>query len=88
MKKFVNVIPLHDYKLQVYTNDGKVFLFDVKKEIQHIQSYEALQNDIFFKRVKFNQHRIYWDNDHDFHIDQVLDLATEIKQNDKQGTIS
>ena len=80
MTKFINVTPMGDYKLEISTDSNQVFIFDVLPEIKRIDCYKSLLDSNFFKAVKFNSHRIYWDKDHDFHIDQVLHSAVEIAQ--------
>ncbi len=78
MTKFINATPLDDYRLKISTDNNQVFIFDVLPEIKRIDCYKSLLDDRFFKAVKFNSHRIYWDKDHDFHIDQVLHHAVEM----------
>jgi hypothetical protein len=75
MTKFVNVTPLDNYILHITTDDGHIFDFNVLEEIKRIPSYKRLYDLDFFKQVRFKNERIYWDYDHDFHIDQVLARA-------------
>lgn len=72
MTKFISVTPLDNYILHIITDDGSVFDFDVLQEIKRISSYSRLYDINFFKQVHFRNERIYWDYDHDFHIDQIL----------------
>ena len=75
MTKFINVTPFDNHILHIATDDGHIFDFNVLEEIKRIPSYKRLYDLDFFKQVKFRNERIYWDHDHDFHIDQVLALA-------------
>ena len=72
MSKFIDVTPLDNYILHIVTDDGLAFDFDVLREIKRIPSYKRLYDVELFKQVHFRNERIYWDHDHDFHIDQVL----------------
>lgn len=72
MVKFVSVITLNNYILQITIDNGNIFNFDVRKEIERIPSYKKLYDVEFFKQVHFKNERIYWDYNYDFHIDQIL----------------
>lgn len=72
MSKFVHVTAKDNYILHIVIDDGSAFDFNVSKEIKKIPSYKRLYDVDFFKNVHFKNERIYWDYDHDFHIDQVL----------------
>ncbi len=78
MLEFLSVTPVENYILKIITSNQKIFVFDVMSEIEKISSYKKLLDIDFFNQVKFTKYRIYWDYDHDFHIDQVLHYATEI----------
>ncbi|MBP9742303.1 MAG: DUF2442 domain-containing protein [Burkholderiales bacterium] len=75
MTKFISVIPLDNYILQIVTDDNRVLKFDVLAELKRIPSYNRLYDVDFFKQVHYKNERIYWDYDHDFHIDQVIAKA-------------
>lgn len=75
MTKFLSVIPLDNYILQVVTDDKGILKFDVLAELKRIPSYKRLYDLDFFKQVHCKNERIYWDYDHDFHIDQVIAKA-------------
>ena len=79
MSKFVSVTPLDDYILRVVIDSGEIFDFNVRTELERIQAYKRLYDKDFFKQVHFKNERIYWDFDHDFHIDQVLARSKKIK---------
>lgn len=67
-----NVVPLEDYILEVTLSNGKTINFDLKPEINRIQTYQKLLNKAFYQTVKYSKERIFWDDDHDFHIDQLI----------------
>lgn len=75
MTKFIEVTPADNYILHIKTDDGNIFDFNVLDEIKRIPSYKRLYDLDFFKHVHFKSQRIYWDYDHDFHIDQILARA-------------
>jgi hypothetical protein len=79
MTKFIEVKPLENYILKIKTNDGHIFDFDVLAELKRIPSYKRLYDIDFFRQVHFRNQRIYWDYDHDFHIDQVLANAKQLQ---------
>lgn len=72
MTKFLTVTPLDNYILHITTDAGDILDFNVLTELGRIPSYKRLYDTNFFKQVRFKDERIYWDYDHDFHIDQVL----------------
>jgi hypothetical protein len=72
------VTPLHNYTLHITTDDGHVFDFNVLEEIKRIPSYKRLYDLEFFKQVKFKNESMYWNYNHDFHIDQVLARAKKV----------
>ena len=78
MTKFIEVTTLDNYILHVITDDAGVFDFDVLIELKRIPSYKRLYDVNFFKQVHFKGESIYWDYDHDFHIDQVLARAQKV----------
>ena len=78
MTKFVSVVPLNDYILHITTDNGDILDFDVLAELKRIPSYKRLYDFEFFKLVHFKPERIYWDYDHDFHIDQVIAASKRV----------
>ena len=80
MVKFLTVTPLANYVLRITTDDNDIFDFNVLNELKRIPSYKRLFDVDFFKQVHFNDERIYWDYDHDFHIDQVLGAFKNAKK--------
>ena len=75
MTKFLTVTPLDNYILYITTDEGDILDFNVLGEIKRIPPYKRLYDVDFFKQVHFKNERIYWDDYHDFHIDQVLARA-------------
>ena len=72
MTRFITVTPLDNYVLHITTDAGDILDFNVLVELERIPSYKKLYDINFFRQVHFKGERIYWDYDHDFHIDQVL----------------
>ena len=81
MPKFISVTPLDNYILRVVIDNGEVFDFNVRAELERIPAYNRLYDKDFFTWVHFKNERIYWDFDHDFHIDQVLARSKKVKNN-------
>ena len=71
--KLINIEARDDYILRIYLDDDSVVDFDVKTELERIPCYKALYDTSFFKTVKFNNKRIYWNDRYDFHLDQILE---------------
>lgn len=80
MAKFVKVNPKNNYHLHIVIDTGEEFDFDVEAELQRISAYKNLYDKNFFNQVNFKNERIYWDYNHDFHIDQVLARAKKIEK--------
>jgi len=49
--------------------------FDVKAELKRIPCYQSLYDKSLFKAVKFKNKRIYWNDQCDFHLDQIIELG-------------
>ena len=71
--KLIKVEPKDNYILRVYLDDGSLVDFDVKAELEHIPCYKPLYDQVLFKAVKFKNKRLYWNDQCDFHLDQILD---------------
>lgn len=67
------------YVIRVYLDDGTVVDFNVKLELDKIPCYKKLYDVELFKKVMFKNQRIYWDEQCDFHLDQILDNGIFIK---------
>ena len=71
--KLINVEPKDNYVLRVYLDDDSVVDFDVRAELERIPCYKLLYDQALFNAVKFKNKRIYWNDQCDFHLDQILD---------------
>ena len=69
---FTNVVPLDDYILKITLNTGIEINFDLKPQIEKIHPYKKLLNKAFYQTVRCSKYRIFWDDEHDFHIDQIV----------------
>ncbi len=72
--KLIDVEPKDDYIVRIFLDDDSIVDFDVKTELERIPCYKPLYDKALFKRVKFNK-RIYWSDQFDFHLDQILATA-------------
>ena len=77
--KLINVEPRDNYILRVYLDDDSIVDFDVKAELERIPCYKSLYDKALFKAVKFKNKRIYWDDQYDFHLDQILERGSPIR---------
>jgi hypothetical protein len=71
--KLIDVKPQDNYVVRVYLDDDSVVDFDVKAEIERIPFYKSLYDLEFFKQVAFKNKRIFWNEQCDFHLDQILE---------------
>jgi hypothetical protein len=71
--KLINIEPRGDYILRIYLDDNSVIDFDVKAEIERIPCYKPLYDKVLFNEVQFKNKRVYWNDQCDFHLDQILD---------------
>ena len=55
--------------------------FDVKTELERIACYKPLYDNALFKTVMFKNKRIYWNEQFDFHLDQILAQGHLVKSN-------
>lgn len=59
------VTPLSDYRLHVVFDDGKAVIYDVKEDIQEIESYKELEAvHGLFECVQLDESRtcVYWND--------------------------
>ena len=73
---FVRVVPQDDYILEITLSNHNIIYFDLKPQIEQIKPYKKLLNKAFYQTVKCSKYRIFWDDDHDFHIDQIIEAST------------
>jgi len=76
--KLVKVEPKDNYILRVYLNNKAVIDFDVKAELERIPCYKPLYDKSLFNSVKFKNKRIYWNEQFDFHLDQIIERGHSI----------
>ena len=68
---FFKVEPKDNYILRIYLDTDEVLDFNVKAEIERIPCYKPLYAVSLFTTVKFKNNYIYWNDQIDFHIDQI-----------------
>ena len=77
--KLINVEPQENYILRIFLDDNSIVDFDVKAELERIPCYKPLYNNALFKTVRFKNKRIYWSEQFDFHLDQILERGQLLK---------
>lgn len=78
--KVIKVEAQNNYVVRVYLDDDSVVYFDVKAEIERISCYKSLYDLNFFKQVTFKNKRIFWNEQCDFHLDQILERGRFVKK--------
>ena len=71
--RVINVEPKDNYILRIFLDDDSILDFDVKAEWERIPCYKPLYEYALFKTVQFKNKRIYWSDQFDFHLDQILE---------------
>lgn len=71
--KLINVEAKENYILRVYLDDASVVDFNVKAELERIPCYKPLYDAALFRSVRFKNKRIFWNDQFDFHLDQILE---------------
>ena len=72
------VVPLSDYYLRVSFDDGKTLLYDVKEDIDQIESYRALKLiHGLFEQVRLDASRtcVYWNDEIDLPSDTLYEYG-------------
>ena len=77
--KLLKVEAQDNYILRISLDDNSTIEFDVKAELERIPCYKPLYDFALFKTVKFNNQRIYWSDQFDFHLDQILERGQFLK---------
>ena len=86
--KLINVEPKDNYIVRIFLDDDSIVDFDVKAELERIPCYKPLYDKSLFKTVRFKNKRIYWNDQFDFHLDQILERGHVVKIDEKaQATI-
>jgi len=72
------VEPMPDYKLRVLFDDGKTVIYNVKEDIETIESYkdlEAVQG--LFEQVQLDESRtcVYWNDQIDLPSDTIYEYG-------------
>ena len=70
------VEPLPDYKLKVLFDDGKTVIYDVKEDIDTIESYKDLATvHGLFQQVQLDESRtcVYWNDQIDLPSDNIYE---------------
>ena len=72
------VEPMPDYKLKVLFDDGKTVIYNVKEDIETIESYkdlEAVQG--LFEQVQLDESRtcVYWNDQIDLPSDTIYEYG-------------
>jgi hypothetical protein len=70
--KLINVEPKDNYVVRVFLDHNSIVDFDVKAKLERIACYKQLYDNALFKTVRFKNKRIYWNEQFDFHLDQIL----------------
>jgi hypothetical protein len=78
--KLLNVEPRDNYIVRVYLDDDSIVDFDVKAELERIPCYKPLYDPELFKTVAFKNKRIFWNEQCDFHLDQILERGRFVKE--------
>lgn len=77
-----SVKPLDNYILHVIFDDGKEVLYDVKDDIEAIESYKDLKDICgFFQQAKIDQSRtcVFWSDEIDLPSDAIYEYGKEIE---------
>ncbi len=77
--KLINVEIKENYIVRIYLDDDSIVEFDVKEELERIPCYKPLYDKVLFKSIKFKNKRIYWNDNFDFHLDQILERGRFVK---------
>ena len=77
--KLINVETKENYIVRIYLDDDFIVEFDVKEELERIPCYKPLYDKVLFKSVKFKNKRIYWNDQFDLHLDQILERGHFVK---------
>jgi len=81
--KFINVEPKDNYIVRIFLDDDSIVDFDVKAELERIPCYKQLYDNALFKTVRCKNRRICWNDQFDFHLDQILERGHVVKIDEK-----
>ena len=71
LPKITKVDVLDNYILKISLDDGYIFNFDFKSYLD-LPCNRALKNYTLFKQAKCYMRMIFWGDDHDIHLDQMI----------------
>ena len=78
------VQPMQDYCLRISFDDGKTVIYDVKEDMEQIESYRDLRSICgLFEQVRLDESRtcVFWNEDIDLPSDTLYEYGkTLIKQ--------
>ncbi len=63
--EIVSICVNKNFTINIYLNNGKEFIFDIKPYLSGT-GLKKLRQWEFFKQVKFKGELLYWDDEHDF----------------------
>lgn len=75
-----DITPLPDFLLRVVFDDGKVVLYDVKEDMEQIESYRDLRSIVgLFGQVRLDQSRtcVFWNDQIDLPSDTIYEYGRE-----------
>lgn len=73
---YITAITAHDnFTIDIVLNNSKCFIFDIKPYLSG-SGLKKLKKLSFFKQVKFDREKLYWDSDHDFPL-HCMEIPTE-----------
>ena len=76
--KIKMVEPMTDFKLKVLFDDGKTVIYDVKEDIETIESYKDLADvNGLFEQVKLDESRtcVYWNDQIDLPSETIYEYG-------------
>lgn len=71
LPKITKVDVLDDYLLKITLSDSYVFNFDFKPYLA-LSCNKALEDYTLFKQAKCFMRMVYWSDEHDIHLDQMI----------------
>jgi hypothetical protein len=69
--RIINIQVIQEFKIRVFLNNGDNFIFDAHDFVTYPCNKE-LQEEMTFNKVKYKPTFLYWDDDHDIHLDQII----------------
>jgi hypothetical protein len=69
--------------VRIFLDNDSIVDFAVKAELERIPCYKPLYDKSLFKKVRFKNKRLYWNDQFDFHLDQILERGHVVKFDEK-----